>query len=244
MMWRALLAVAGVLFIQGTHAETLVVFGGDSFAPTSYVSQGQPAGSLIETLRKVADKTGDRYEIKLFPWKRAYEYAVRGEGAIVGLSMTPQRQEIFDFSEPLQYNELQLVVRKGKEFPFSRLSDLKGRIIGGGSGVSYGPEVDDAIASGVFEMVGDTDATARLQKLLLGQLDAAIIGHGMPGLELLVNGHPRLQARRAELAVLHKPLGRDPLYLAAAKTMQKKEALERLNKALAELRRTGQLKLK
>lgn len=244
MRWRALPAIAFGLCAAVAQAETLVVLGGDSFAPTSYLDRGQPAGTLIDILKKVAEKTGDHYEIRLYPWKRAYEYAVRGEGAIVGLSMTPPRQEIFDFSEPLQHNELQLVVVKGSEFPFARLSDLKGRNIGGGSGVSYGPEVDSAIASGVFVMVSDTDASARLQKVLLGTLDAAIIGHGMPGLDWLVKSHPRLQARRDELTVLPKPLARDPLYLATAKTMQKKDALERLNKALVELQRSGQLKVK
>ena len=246
MRWRAGWIGGWLLWCSAAlaQAENLVVFGGDAFAPTSSLEQGKPVGVLVDILQKASAKTGDTYEIRLYPWKRAYEYALRGEGAIVGLSMTPQRQALFDFSEPLYYNELQLIVAKGREFAFHKMADLKGRTIGGGSGFSYGAEVDRAIEAGTLHLQRDNDASARLQKVLLGTLDAAIIGHGMPGLEAVVNGHPRLQSRRDELSALPRPLVRDPLYFAAAKGMQKKDALERLNKALAELHRSGQLKPK
>jgi ABC-type amino acid transport substrate-binding protein len=241
MRWIAILAVSLGLIAGATRAETLVVFGGDNFAPTTYLKHGVPAGTLVDILNKVSKKTGDVYEIRLFPWTRAYELATRGEGAIVGLSMTSQRLEAFDFSAPLYYNELQLVVAKGKAFPFTRLQDLKGRSLGGGLSVSYGADVDAAIAAGFFTLERDTDASIRLQKVLSGQLDAAIIGHGMPGLDSIVKGHPRLRSRQKELAVLPKPLDRNPLYLATAKSMQKKAILERFDKALAELQRNGEL---
>ena len=241
MRWRALFAVCLGWIAAGARAETLVVYGGDSFAPSTYLLQGKPAGNLVDILKKVSEKTGDTYEIRLYPWKRAYEYALRGEGAVLGLSMTPERQELFDFSEPIYYNELQLVVVKGNEFAYSKFEDLKDRSVGGGTGISYGPEVDHAIASGAFVLDRDSDATARLQRVLVGQLQVAIIGHGMQGLEYLVKGHPRLSKRRSELSVLPKPLARDPLYLATPKSLQKKDVLARFSKALHELQRSGQL---
>lgn len=240
MPWRVLFAMC-LAWCLAAQAESLVVYGGDAYAPSTYLANGKPAGTLVDILKQVSHKTGDTYVVRLYPWKRAYENALRGDGAIVGLSMTPERQALFDFSEPLYYNALQLVVAKGHEFAFSKLEDLKGRTVGGGAGVSYGPEVDQALASAVFALERDSDATARLQRVLSGQLQVAIIGHGMPGLEHVVQGHPRLMGRRAELSVLPKPLVRDPLYLAAAKSMQKKEVLARFNKALQELERSGQL---
>jgi len=243
MRWRMLLAACLGWAVWGAQAETLVVYGGDAFAPSSYLLQGKPAGTLVDILKKVSEKTGDTYEVRLYPWKRAYEYAVRGDGAILGLSMTPERQELFDFSEPMHYNELQLVVVKGNEFVYTKFEDLKDRSVGGGTGVSYGPEVDQAIASGAFTLDRDSDATARLQRVLVGQLQVAIIGHGIQGLEYLVKGHPRLSKRRGELSVLPKPLARDPLYLATPKSLQKKEVLARFSKALHELQRNGQVTL-
>lgn len=243
MRWPTLLAVCLGWMAASGHAGSLIVYGADSFAPTTYLLQGKPAGTLVDILKKVGKKTGDIYEIRLYPWKRAYEYSLRGDGAILGLSMTPDRQELFDFSEPIYYNALQLVVSKGHEFAYDKLEDLKDRTVGGGSGISYGPEVDHAIASGVFMLERDNDATARLQRVLVGQLQVAIIGHGMPGLEYLVKGHPRLIKRRNELSVLPKPLAHDPLYLAAPKSLQKKEVLARFSRALHELQRSGQVSI-
>ena len=243
MRWRTLLVACLGWAAIGAQAESLVVYGGDSFAPSSYLLQGKPVGILVDILKKVSEKTGDTYEVRLVPWRRAYDLALRGEGAVLGLSMTPERQELFDFSEPLYYNELQLVVAKGHEFAFTKFEDLKGLSVGGGTGISYGAEVDHAIATGVFTLERDTDATARLQRVLVGQLQVAVIGHGIQGLEDLVKGHPRLSKRRGEFSVLPKPLARDPLYLAAPKSLQKKEVLARFSKALHELQRSGQVPL-
>ena len=242
MRWRAMVLAGLGMWAALAQSETLVVFGGDSFAPTTYLVNGKPAGTLVDILKKVGEKTGDEYEIRLYPWKRAYLHAERGEGAIVGLSNTPKRQEIFDFSEPMYYNELRLVVAKGKEFPFTRLADLNGRTVGGGLGVSYGAEVDQAVESGLVTMERDTDPSVRLQKVLLGQLQVAIIGHGGPGLEHILKGHPRLVDRGDELSVLPTPLTRDALYLAASKTMKQGAVLARFNKALVELQHGGQIK--
>lgn len=59
-----------------------------------------------------------------------------------------------------------------------------------------------AIESGLFTMERDTDAATRLKKVLLGQLQVAFIGHGIPGLEHIVNGHPHLMDHRDALSVL------------------------------------------
>ncbi len=233
---RILAATALCMTMWSTHAETITVFGGDSFSPTTYLVDGEPAGALVDLLKQLSSKTGDEYLVRLLPWKRAYEAAVRGEGAIIGLSRTSERGELFAFSEPMHYNDLQLVVHKDRKFVFRRLADLKGKNIGGGLGVSYGDAVDTAIQQGQFTMERDTDASERVFKVLQGRLDAAVIGHGMQGYEAVVSGNPRLAARHEELAVLPHPLGRDPLYFAMRKTMAQKGAVARLDKALRELR--------
>jgi polar amino acid transport system substrate-binding protein len=232
---RMLGATALCLTAWSARADTVTVFGGDSFAPTTFIANGEPAGTLVDLLKQLSSKTGDEYLVRLLPWKRAYEAALRGEGAIMGLSRTGERRELFEFSEPLHYNDLQLVVHKDRPFVFKRLSDLKGKNIGGGLGVSYGDAVDTALQQGLFSMERDTDATESVFKVLQGRLDAAVIGHGMPGYEAVVTSNPRLVARLGELAVLPHPLERDPLYFAMRKTMGQQDAVARLNKALREL---------
>jgi ABC-type amino acid transport substrate-binding protein len=247
--YRALTAIAALAgcvlsmaLPASTRAETLVVMGDHTYAPVIYQDNGQPAGVLVDILRKVSERTGDVYDVQLFPWNRAYDAALRGQGAVVGLSMNIERQSLFDFSDPLYNDDIQIVVRRGHEFPFTKLTDLKGKILGGVLGASYGEEVDRAIRDGLFKMDRDVGQAGRLHKLLAGRMDAALIGNGQAGLEAVLASDPLLLAQRNQFVVLKSPLARDPLYLAAAKGMDKQALIARFNKALRELQKSGTLK--
>lgn len=243
--WCRLLALTWALVASGTsllHAETLVVYGDDNYLPVIYHdAAGKPAGVLVDILRKVSDRSGDTYDIQLFPWKRAYELARRGSGAVVGVSLTAERSEIFDFSDPIYNDDIQIVVRKGYEFKFNQISDLRGKTLGGVIGASYGDLVDRAIKDEQFKVDRDIGQASRLRKLLLGRIDGAIIGNGTAGYEAVLHSEPDLLAQVNRLQVLKTPLARDPLYLATPKSMRKKEVIDRFNKALHELQKSGAL---
>lgn len=219
------------------HAETLLVYGDDSYPPVVYSADGKPTGILVDILRKVSARTGDIYEVRLFPWKRAYEHARAGRAAVVGVSKTTDRMAEFDFSDAIYFDDIQIVVKRGREFPYTQLSDLKGKTVGGVLGASYGNVVDAAIKDGLFKMDQDTGQKGRLHKVLLDRVDAAFIGNGTEGFDMVVRSDPELQARRAELVVLGTPLTRDPLHLAVAKSMNKKALIERFNSALREVQK-------
>lgn len=224
------------------HAETLVVLGDDVYPPVVYANQGQPAGILPAILGRIAQLTGDHYEIHLSPWKRAYELALRGEGGVVGISYNSERARVFDFSKPIYDDDIQIVTLRDKTFPYARLDDLKGKIIGGVIGASYGEVVDKAVANGLFTVERDVGAAGRLRKLLAGRLDAALIGNGSFGLEEVINSQEELRGNRAQFVALPTPLTRDPLHLAFAKSMHKRAALDRFDTALDKLRKSGELK--
>lgn len=73
---------------QTVRAENLIVFGDDSYPPVVYSKDGEITGFLPSILANLEAVTGDHYDIRLFPWKRAYELAYRGEGGVIGLSYT------------------------------------------------------------------------------------------------------------------------------------------------------------
>lgn len=218
-------------------AETLLVYGDENYAPLIYSTQGYPTGSLVDILRRVSERTGDTYEVRLFPWKRAYEHARAGRAAVVGVSKTAERLAEFDFSDPIYFDDIQIVVKKGREFKFAQLSDLKGKTVGGVLGASYGETVDAAIKDGLFKMDQDTGQKGRLRKVLLERVDAAFIGNGTKGFDMAVRSDPELQARRRELVVLATPLTHDPLHLAVAKSMGKRALLTRFNSALRDVQK-------
>jgi len=225
-----------------SRSENLVVLGDDAYAPVVSLRDGAPSGILPAILERASALTGDTYELRLYPWKRAYELAVRGEGAVVGVSLTQERAKLFDFSKPLYDDDIQIITLKSKPFPFARLEDLKGKTVGGVNGASYGDEVDKAIAAGLFTVDRDMGQAGRLRKLLAGRLDAALIGNGMAGYEITINSQEELRANRDKFAVLGVPLARDPLHLAFAKSMNKRDALDRFDAAVDKLRKSGELK--
>lgn len=239
----ALLLAASAMLGTAAHAETLLIYGDDSYPPVVYSEAGKPTGILVDILRKVSARTGDTYEVRLFPWKRAYEHARAGHAAVVGVSKTAERTAQFDFSDPIYFDDIQIVVKKGREFAYAQLSDLKGKTVGGVLGASYGDVVDTAIKEGLFKMDQDTGQKGRLHKVLLDRVDAAFIGNGTEGFDMVVRSDPELQARRAELVVLNTPLTRDPLHLAAAKSMGKKALIERFNTGLREVLKGNVIRL-
>ena len=221
-------------------AENLVVFGDDGYAPVIYVHEGKAAGVLPAIFARLAKDTGDTYELVLMPWKRALEESMAGRGGITNISLTQERARLYDFSEPIYHDDIQLVVLQGREFLFTELKDLKNKLVGGGAGASYGNEVDQAIAAGVFSVQRDPGQISRMRKLLAGRVDVAIVGNGSAGLEHILKSDPQLAAKRTLFVALPKPLVRDPLYLAFAKSMEKKAAIERFNKALLALKKTAE----
>jgi polar amino acid transport system substrate-binding protein len=213
-------------------AEKLVIYGDDAYAPVIYAKQGQAAGILPALFARLSRSTGDSYELVLVPWKRALQEAGRGQGGITGVSWNSERAKLFDFSEPIYDDDIQLVVLNGSNFVFAELRDLQGKTLGGLFGASYGEDVDKAIEAGLFRVDRDPSQIARLKKLLLGRVDIAIVGNGLAGFEQLLAADAQLSANRHKFKLLPRPLVRDPLHLAFAKSALMKPALERFDKAL------------
>jgi polar amino acid transport system substrate-binding protein len=232
------LACSGI----AVNAESLVVFGDDNYAPVVHLRDGKPAGILPAVLERIAAQTGDKYELRLTPWKRAYELAVRGEGGVIGVSLTNERSRIFDFSKPIYDDDIQIVTLANRSFAYTRLEDLRGKTVGGVIGASYGDAVDQAIAAGIFTLDRDIGQVGRLRKLLAGRLDAAFIGNGQAGYDLVIDSNEELRANREKFLVLPTPLAVDALHLAFAKSMNKTAVLKRFDAALEKLKKTGELK--
>lgn len=242
MRWFRPLIVMLMFWPLIAPAEVLVIFGDESYPPIIYSKNGEPAGILPAIFARLEALSGDDYELRLMPWNRAFELASRGEGGLTNFSRNEERAKVFDYSKPIYDDDIQIVTLKDRVFPYNKLDDLKGKVIGGLIGAAYGEDVDKAIASGTFTMERDISQTGRLRKLLAGRQDAAFVGNGQLGVDLILNSHEELRANRDKFVTLPAPLARDPLHLAFLKTMNKRAALDRFNAALEKLRKSGEFK--
>ncbi|MBR7747028.1 substrate-binding periplasmic protein [Undibacterium baiyunense] len=115
-----------------------------------------------------------QFSLQIYPWNRAVKIASTEGGLIFGLSLTPERAEIFRFSEPVVYQYLWLVTRTDQQFPFKTIEDLKGKTIGVVRGSKYGGEFD-RLKNVLFKTDDDIDAYGpRLKKLQSRRIDAMI----------------------------------------------------------------------
>lgn len=187
-------------------------------------------GILVDIARYV-DARMPEFELKydLLPWSRAYQMAQRGEAGIIGLSMTERRLELFDYSEVIFFDEVVVVVKRGHEFPFTTIQDLRGKRVGVGRGGTFGDDFDEAVDSGLFELYEDNGDVLRLKMLLAGRIDAALISPGKVAVEQLVSSSPALRPLKDQLVVLPVPLKSDPNYLGFSKSMCMQGFLDQFN---------------
>jgi ABC-type amino acid transport substrate-binding protein len=189
----------------------------------------------VERLRATESALALRFDIELLAWNRAMSMAQQGRGGILGVSYTKARAVWLDFSQPLFADDIHVVVRRDSGFQPQQLSDLQGRLIGIGNGVSYGEELEQALAAGQFRVTRDWGIQRRLRILLSGRVDGVFIGGGRAGFDTALRSEAGLWERREELLWLPQPVLRDRLYLGFAKRMGQGALLERFNAALSAL---------
>lgn len=226
-------------------AEEIELTGNEARAPKIFNdADGNASGVLIEIMKYVAQETGAKFSYKLYPFARAYDQTVKGNMGIIGLSVTAERLALLDYGkEPLFYDDVVLVVRAGKEFPFEKLEDLRGKKIGVPRGSSFGELYEKAVKEKIFEPVPGPRPSTQLAMLLLDRVDAVMISMGKVGLEEALKGESGkdadLRQERAKFVILPKPFARDPNHMAFAKSMHKTDFLVKVDQALIKGHQSG-----
>ena len=210
--------------------ESVTIFGNFYKPPKVWTKDGKHYGILVEVLREVEKELDVKFTMQTYPWARSYKMALAKKGGIVGISLTQKRKELFDFNKiPLFLDTMVLITKKGKEFKFESLEDLKGKKVGYCRGCNFGAVFEEA-KNYFISVETDDSREQRLKLLLNGKIDAALLGPGSFALATI--------SKESELfsyddfSVLKKPLVVDPNYLAFSKALNKKEFLEKFDKVL------------
>lgn len=223
-----------LLAAASAQAESITLFGADNLPPKSWQDDNEPRGYAVDAATEALTRAGYQPVVKLEPWPRAIEDTRAGSGIITHFSKTPERERLFEFSDPLVYDRIVVVVRKGREFPFTSIKDLTGKRVGVLRGVAYGGDWTAARKGLMLEE--DLDAVARLGKLVRDRLDAAIISSGAAGLEIAVH---QAGLDSSQFTILAVPILEDPNYLAIAKGPDSARTMAGINAAIAAMRGDG-----
>lgn len=238
MLKKLLLSLLLSVSYFTAFAEEVTLYGDEHYAPMLYTEGLKAKGIFVDLLRALERITGDKYNIVLLPWVKAKYASEQGTGGIMIFSFNVERATKYDFSDPLLNDNIYLVTLTKNQFKFDLLTDLKGKLVGGANGASYGDEIDNLIAKGLFTVDRDPNNSIRMRKLLNERFDAALISRAPETLPYLFARDPELAASRDKFYIQPKVLVNDPLHIAFLKTMNKKPVIERLNKALAQFKKT------
>ena len=204
---------------------------------------------LREEIRHLLDlieqSSGIQFEIERYPYPRLMDKTRHQEGIAFGLSANRTVTDLI-LSEAFMSNKVWMVVRSDAVFPFRSIEDLRGKTIGVVRGSSYGDEFD-ARRNSLFKIEEDVSShTARLRKLMSRRMDVMLFGdfHSRAEdvdlyLRHLLAEEKSLFGPGENFVVLEKPLMTDELCFAA--TPKFAEVLRRLNLAILQLRRSGEL---
>ncbi|TVT32648.1 transporter substrate-binding domain-containing protein [Marinobacter vinifirmus] len=132
--WLKTLGAGLALSVSATSvsAETLRVVTDPSFVPFEMMDQetGEMIGFDMEIIAEVAERAGFDYDLNTMDFNGIIPALQTGnvDIAIAGITITDERKQIVDFSDPYYDSGLRILVRK--DDGTQEMSDLEGKKVG------------------------------------------------------------------------------------------------------------------
>lgn len=235
ILFLSLFLVLGTLSadeIPASDAQSITL-GYVDFPPYEYEDSGTPSGVLVDIVDMIFQKADIPVELQYLPFKRAYQSTKDGViDGIFNFYKTEERQEHFDYSEPIIKNPLVIFVRKDSNIEFNKLEDLKGLNVGTMHGYSYGTDFDENTS---FFKDKAISHISNFKKLTLGRIDAYPC-------DKLVGLHVAIENNfMSELKMLPIPIKLMEGHIGFTKGKHQ-DTIDRLNKVILEMHQSGEIK--
>ena len=178
---KLFLAVAATLLVNGAAmaAEKLRMGVEAAYPPfNSKDTSGQVVGFDVDIGKALCAKMEVECEVVTSDWDGIIPalQSQKFDFLVSSMSITPERSEVVDFTNPYYSNKLQFIAKKGVEFPTDgdNLKDtLNGKVIGAQRATLSGTWLEDKYGMDVNLKLYDTSENAFLD-LSSGRLDAIL----------------------------------------------------------------------
>lgn len=232
---RKLAFAAAVLAatVSASHAETIRVGMSGGYFPFTFVKQDKLQGFEVDVLNAVAEETGDDVEFVTMSFSGligALE-SNRIDTIANQITVTPEREARFAFSQPYVIDGAQVVVKKGNETEITGPESLKGRTVAVNLGsnfeallreLPYADEIDIKTYESNLE-----------QETALGRVDAFVMDR--------VSATQVIKETPLPLALAGKPFSELRNALPFRNDDEGKALRDRVNAAIATLKENGKL---
>ncbi|WP_028449625.1 basic amino acid ABC transporter substrate-binding protein [Chitinibacter tainanensis] len=225
--------LAGLMFNTSAQAAKTYQVGTDAaYAPfESQNEKKEIVGFDIEVLKAIAAKGGFQVKFINTPWEGIFASLNNGDRDIVisAVTITPERKQTMDFSEP--YFEAKQLIAVNNSSKINKLADLKGKKIGVQTGTT-GDEAAQKLLGKTSPNIKRFESTPlAIQELQSGGVDAVIADNGVVVNFIANNGKGKL--RTIDDASFAKE------YYGIAVKKGNKALLEQINKGLAAIKADG-----
>lgn len=203
----AIAALAAASFVSIAAAQdndTLRVGMSGGYFPFTFVQQDKLQGFEVDVMNAVSEETGMNVEYVTMSFSGLIGALNSGRIDTVAnqITITPEREAAFVFTQPYVYDGAQVVVKKGNEDSISGPEDLRGRVVAVNLGsnfeqllreLPYAAEIDIRTYESNIEQ--DT-ALGRVDAFVMDRVSSAQVIQKSP-LPLALAGQPFSEIRNA-----------------------------------------------
>ena len=232
---KYLLLLAVCVSLQVHAADTpLIVCVDAANPPFMSLVDGKPRGLYPSVIAAALQAAGVSATVDARPWKRCITDMDDGTVGVGGIYKNDERVQKYDFSEPIFVERMAVYIHTQHPLDFVGTDSLLGKRIGVVRGWSYGDAFDKAVKDGKITVEEVTADAQNFQKIAAGRIDA-VLAIEEAGAALLKTG------KFTGVLKSQHYLFENPTYLAFNKRTARTDALRKFNKAIASMKKSGQL---
>jgi ABC-type amino acid transport substrate-binding protein len=201
--------------------------GNRAIPPFVSLQNGKPVGIVVDLAYALAARARVPITVEAMDWSAAQAEVLHGEAdALLQINPNPQRERVYDFSDPLLDSRFQ-IFRKATRTDIQSLESLRGMKVGVESGGFPAQQLE---GGGEFQLVAVPTWKAAFILLNAGQVDAVIVDRWVGEYELAVN-------RFEGIAVVDPPVAQNHSRIAVRKGNI--ELLNAINLGLRSIKQDG-----
>lgn len=216
-------------------AAPLRLVTGDDYAP--FTGKALPAGGMLtQVVRAALQRSSIDSSLDWQPWNRGYLKTLRGQyDATFPYVRTPQREEVFLYSEPLFIAEQHIFSRAGEVIEVDDVSSIQGRRLCYPLGWQPPPIIQQLLDDGQLNRHSPTGLNECARLLLMDRDDFFISDRRLGETALQLTGVPSERFRRSNSAI-----SSSTLHLIVPRSHpQAAVIIAQFNQGLAQLRASG-----
>jgi putative S-methylcysteine transport system substrate-binding protein len=204
MRTPASVALLAALVAVPAQADTIRVGMSGGYFPFTFVQQDVLQGFEVDFMRAVAEETGDEVEFVTMAFSGLIGALDSGRIDTISnqITITPEREAVFLFSQPYVIDGAQVVVREGREDEITGVEDLRGRTVAVNLGSNFEqllrelPYADEIDIRPYDSNIEQDTALGRVDAFVMDRISSATLIQESP-LPLALAGEPFSEIRNA-----------------------------------------------